>query len=48
MDYHESDRRSLTLSKKPIEFAEKTLGFIPPAKAAVDMPQEGEREGFAR
>jgi hypothetical protein len=48
MDYHEGDRRSMTLSKKLIEFAEKALGFIPPAKPAVDMPQEGEREGFAR
>ena len=36
------------MGKEPIEFAEKALGFIHPAKAAVDMSQEGDRESFAR
>ena len=48
MDHREGERWSLTSSEKLIEFAEKTLGFIPPAKAAIDMPEEGERERFAR
>ena len=48
MDYHEGDRRGMTLSKKLIDLADKALGFVPSTKTAVDMPQEGEREGVAR
>ena len=44
----EGDRRSLTLGRELLEFSEKGPGFIRPAKPAVDMSQEGEREGFAR
>ena len=48
IDHREGERWSVTSSEKLIEFAEKTVGFIPPAKTAVDMPQEGERESLAR
>ena len=48
MDYREGERRSLSSSKKLIELAEKTPGLIAPAKLAVDVPQEGDRESFAR
>ena len=48
MDHREGERRSLPSSKKLIEFAEKTPGSIAPAKLAVEVPQEGDRESFAR
>ena len=48
IDHRERERWSLALREKLIELAEKTLGLVPPAKTAIDMPQEGERESLAR
>ena len=36
------------MSVESIEFPEKSLGLIPPAKPRVDMPQGGECYGFVR
>ena len=42
MDYREGDGRSVPLSKKLIEFAEKTSGFVDSTEPAVEMPHKSE------
>ena len=43
VDNHKRNRRSTTLGKKPVEFAEEAHGFVTAAEAGVNMTQKGER-----